>query len=200
MLNLTRFAYRRQCKKIIIFLFAFRYCISQANHQYQFQTCFAKSAHGRDTKGIHDVRMPLFHIHLVNLSSPLFTWASCANFIEKYVKMPKRQTARGTAGLTLPSMGMLTKCAMVLNGMFRLERKLFWSYLQLQEFQGKDKFFSEPTEDNPDWRQQYRKHSSKLKRLVQSNSLPNSEVIKACVLLHCSCSVMEVSTTLAPKF
>ena len=111
--------------------------------------------------------------------------------------MPKRQTARGTAGLTLPSMGMLTKCAMVLNGMFRLEHELFGSYLQLQEFQGKDKFFSEPIEDcqpavahNPDWREQYRKHSSKLKRLVQNNSLPNSKVIKAGMLLHCSCLVM----------
>ena len=145
--------------------------------------------------------------NLVNLSSPLFTWANCASFIEKYVKMPKRHTARGTASLTLPSVGMLNKCAMVLNGMFRRKRELFGSYLQLQEFQGKDKFFSEPIKDgrpsvadNPDWREQYRKHSRKLKRLVQSNSLPNSEVIKACVLLHCSCSVMEVSTTLAPKF
>ena len=128
--------------------------------------------------------------NLVNLSSPLFTWANCASFIEKYVKMPKRHTARGTAGLTLPSMGMLNKCAMVLNGMFRRERELFGSYLQTQEFQGKDKFFLEPIEDgrpavahNPDWREQYRKHSRKLKRLVQSNSLPNSEVIKAGVRL-----------------
>ena len=33
--------------------------------------------------------------NLVNLSSPLFTWANCASFIEKYVKMPKRQKQGG---------------------------------------------------------------------------------------------------------
>ena len=76
-------------------------------------------------------------------------------------------------------MDMLNKCAMVLNGMFRRERELFGSYLRRREFQGKDKFFSEPIQDgrpavahNLDWREQYRKHSRKLKKLVQSNSFP----------------------------
>ena len=66
---------------------------------------------------------------LVNLSSPLFTWANCTSFIEKYVKMPKRHTPHAQL-LTLPSMDMLNKCAMVLNGIFRRERELFGSYLR----------------------------------------------------------------------
>ena len=68
----------------------------------------------------------------VDISSALFTWKNCADFLKQYVTMPKRVTLRGTAGLSVPSMGMLNKCAMVLNGMFRRERECWNEYLRDQ--------------------------------------------------------------------
>ena len=37
----------------------------------------------------------------VDISSALFTWKNCADFLKQYVTMPKRITLRGTAGLAL---------------------------------------------------------------------------------------------------
>ena len=126
----------------------------------------------------------------VDISSALFTWKNCADFLKQYVTMPKRVTLRGTAGLSVPSMGMLNKCAMVLNGMFRRERECWNEYLRDQEFVGKTEFFIEPIEKarpavahNHDWRETYKAHSHKIRKGQEANSLPNAEVIKAGVRL-----------------
>ena len=127
----------------------------------------------------------------LNIHSPLFTMKNCTDFLQHYVKMPKRQTMRGTAGLKIPSMGMLNKLAMVLNGMFRREREIFETYLKTLTFHDSAKFFVEPIADarpaacanNQDWRELYKRHSRDIKRSCEFNSLPNSEVVKACVRL-----------------
>ena len=122
----------------------------------------------------------------VNIRSALFTWDNCASFLKHYVTMPKRPTARGTAGLRVPSMGMLNKCAFVLNGMFKREKEAFHQLLFDYKFKGRDKFFLEPTENgrpavshNTEWREHFKKHGQNLKQMVQNNSLPNNEVVKA---------------------
>jgi hypothetical protein len=126
----------------------------------------------------------------VAVSSALFTWKNCAQFLQKYVTMPKPVTMRGTSGLTVPSMGMVNKCAMVLNGMFRRERECFKSYLQHCTFPGKEEFFKDPIQDarpavahNQDWREIYKRHSFQIRKGQLGNSLPNSEVVKAGVRL-----------------
>ena len=126
----------------------------------------------------------------VDISSALFTWKNCADFLKQYVTMPKRITLRGTAGLSIPSMGMLNKCAMVLNGMFRRERECWKTYLSGNAFDGKHEFFLEPIEKgrpavahNHDWREIYKAHSHRIRKGQEGNSLPNAEVIKAGVRL-----------------
>ena len=123
---------------------------------------------------------------LNNPSGPLFTWKNCADFLRDYVNMPKRRTARGVAGLTVPSMGMLNRCAMVFNGMFRREREIFKTHLGEQSFVGKDEFFIVPIEKakpavshNQNWRETYKAHSNRIRKNQRGNGLPNSEVVKA---------------------
>lgn len=127
----------------------------------------------------------------LNINAPLFTMKNCTDFLQRYVKMPKRQTMRGTAGLKIPSMGMLNKLAMVLNGMFRREREIFDTYLRTLTFDDRAKFFIDPIENarpaacanNHDWRELYKKHSRDIKKSCEFNNLPNNEAVKASVRL-----------------
>ena len=63
------------------------------------------------TLGCHFlIHVCFFTTSPVDISSTLFTWKNCAHFLKRYVTTPKCVTLRGTAGLTIPSMGMLNKC------------------------------------------------------------------------------------------
>ena len=134
--------------------------------------------------------------------SPFFTMKNCSDFLQHYVHMPKRKTYRGTSGLQVPSMGMINKCAMVLNGMYKRTREIFGTYLRDQHFDQQEppvlkrssahyeKFFVENIADgkpasanNNDWREIYREHRRSIKLSCDNNHLPNNEVVKASVRL-----------------
>ena len=118
--------------------------------------------------------------------APIFTHINVNRFIEKYYHMPKRQLERGTCGLKIPSLIMVGKVAMVMNGMYKREHDLFRTYLQQFNFENKKEYFSENkgkpavnrAKHNAGWGGMFQQHKRVIRDSVNDNALPNHQNIK----------------------